>query len=263
MITSLPKVDKYGVLAIHNSAQNRLGECFRSNLTNRKWVYVRANVAIPNGAGIASVAPTSITSGLLAAAAGTKQLKFGGAVNLDTSFPRVPNQPRFSEYMHITKLGGSQFGIVHDHRERECSVEWYSELDFKLATALDANDDMSITVPWLARLATNSGDVIGFAQRAIKVGEYFWALVEGVGWGIAGAAIAAHTALRIDAADGKLDDLSTGDVAIRSAPCAHSTDAQSEVDELVSITAAAPARIGILPFQGGRSQQSYVSPSAN
>ena len=263
MITSLPKVNKDGVLAIHSTAQNRLGEYFCNNLTNRLWVYLRANVAIPEGAGIASVAPTAFTTGLLAAAAGTKELKFSATVNLDTAFPRVPNQPRFYEYMHLTQTGGSQLGVVHEHRDRECSVQWYSEDDLKLTTALAANADVSFAVPWLVRIATTGGDVIGFAQRAIKIGEYFWALVEGVGWGIAGAAVAAGAALRIDGTDGRLDDLSTGAAVVRSAPCAYSIDAQTVAAALVPIVAAAPVRIGILPFQGGRSQTSHEYPSAN
>ncbi len=263
MITSLPKVNKDGVLAIHRTAQNRLGEYFCNNVTNRLWVYVRADVAIPKGAGIASVAPTAFTAGLLAAAAGTAKLKFGTAVDLDTAFPRVPNQPRFYEYMHLTQTGGSQLGVVHEHRARECDVQWYSENDLKLTTALVADADVSFAVPWLVRIATMGGDVIGFAQRALKIGEYFWALVEGVGWGIASAAVAANAALRIDGTDGKLDALSTGAAVIRSAPCAYSIDAQSAADALVPIVAAAPTRIGILPFQGGRSQISYEHPSAN
>ena len=263
MITSLPKVNKHGVLSIHSTAQNRLGEYFCNNVTNRLWVYVRADVAIPEGAGIASVAPTAFTAGLLAAAAGTRGLNFSATVNLGTSFPRVPNQPRFYEYMHLTQTGGSQLGVVHEHRDRECSVQWYTEDDLKLTTALAANADVSFAVPWLVRIATTGGDVIGFAQRAIKIGEYFWALVEGVGWGIAGDAVAANAALRIDGTDGRLDDLSTGAAVIRSAPCAYSIDAQTVADALVPIVAAAPVRIGILPFQGGRSLISYKHPSAN
>lgn len=261
MITSLPKVTKEGVYARHSAPQNRLGEYFCDNERNRLWVYLRANEALSKGAAVASRAPQTISSGLLAAAAGSRKLAFGSAVDLDTTFPSVPNQPRFTEYMLVHQVGGSQMGTVYEHRQRECSVEWFSEDDFELTTALAADDDVTFATPWLVDEASTTAGVIGFAQRAIAVGEYFWALVEGIGWGIANAAIAASVALRVADTDGELDDVAEGSVTAVDS-CAHSLAAAAS-GALVPMVAAAPTRIGILPFQGGRSKISYQHPSAS
>ncbi len=257
MIFSLPKVDKYGVLAIHSTPQNRLGEYFCDNSNNRLWVYLRANEALDKGAAVASRAPQEIASGLQAAAAGSRELVFSG-VNLDTIFPRVPNQPRFSEYMMVQEEGGSQIGTVWEHSQTEMSVQWTSELDFQLASALAASADLIFKTPWLVDEAGTGGAVIGFAQRAIAIGQYFWALVEGFGWGLAGAAIAADTALRVSNANGALDDAASG----ASDPCAYS-EAAAASGELVPIVASAPKKIGILPFNGAKTQISYEHPSVN
>ena len=260
-IPSLPKVDKYGVLAIHTTPQNRLGECFFDNQTNEMWVYVRANAALAQGAPVAVVPNQTITSGLLAAAAGSRKLNFGSSVNLDTTFPRVPNQPRNADYM-IVKAPGNQVGTVYEHRQREMSVEWWYEDDFQLATALAADDDLSFITPWLVTTADgNAGNrgVVGFAQKAIAVGNYFWALVQGLGVGLAGAAISAGDPLSVvDAGDG----LGPAQAADTANACAYALEAAADTD-LVVMTAAAPGRTSIPQFKGGRSKQSYQHPSAS
>ena len=256
MIFSLPKVNRDGVLAIHSTPQNRLGEYFCDNERNQLWVYVRANEAITKGLALSSISPTAITTGLEAAAAGSRELTFSTAVNLDTTFPRVPNQPQFTEYMIVAQTGGSQFGTVHSHAERQCAVEWYTEDDLQLGTALAANANVDFGTPWLMRTAVTAGSVVGFAQRAIAIGEYFWALVDGVGFGYSTAAVVQNTPLRITTTAGELDDGGGN-----SDPCAYSTANQSAADELISIIASAPVKIGIPPFQGVGNDIAYQYPT--
>lgn len=264
-IYTLPKVDKDGVLAIHSTPQNRLGEYFCDNDNNRLWVYLRADAALTKGAALASKSAQSITSGLLQADAGSNKLNFGTSTNLDTTFPRVPNQPQFSEYMVVQEVGGDQLGVVYEHRKTEASVQWFSEDNLKLTTQLAANADLSFFTPWLVGEAGTTSAVLGFAQKAIAQGEYFWALVEGIGWGIPDGAITAGAALRVSNTSGELDDtalaVASSAVATTTAPCAYAMNAAA-ADQLVSIVAAAPARIGIPPFQGTRTEISYDHPSA-
>lgn len=255
MIFSLPKVDKNGVLATHTTPQNRLGEYFCDNENNQLWVYLRANEALSKGAAVASRAAQTIASGLQAAAAGSRKLTFTG-VNLDTTFPRVPNQPRFAEYMVVHQVGGSQIGTVWEHTQTEMSVEWVSEDGFDLTTALADSDDVTFATPWLCNEAGTTSGVIGYAQRAIAVGNYFWALVEGIGWGLANAAIAAGAALRVADANGELDD-AAGDAR---SPCGYSL-AAAAAGELFPMNAAAPMRISIPMFHGRKSRISYEHPS--
>ena len=260
-INTLPKADKYGVYTKHTTPQNRLAEYFCDNDTNKMWVYVRANEAITRGAGIASRAVQTITAGLLATDAGLRDLRFGSATDLNALFPRVPNQPQFAEYMRISvQEGGGQIGTVYEHSQRQMSIEWTSEDDFKLRTNLVADADLALTTSWLVVEASTTAAVIGFAQRDIAAGEYFWALVEGLGWGRANAAIAAGAALRIADTEGELDDIAEAS-ATPVDVCAYA-EAAAAANGLFSIKAAAPARISIPDFHGGRSEISYDHPAA-
>ena len=178
MIFTLNKADKYGMLVKHTYPQDRLGENFCDNDDNRRWVYVRADEGLSKGAALAAKASNQIASGLLATAADTNKLVFNG-VNLDTVFPRVPNQPKFNDFIMVQEVGGSQIGTVYAHSGTEMWVDWWSELERSLSSPLAASANLNFVVPWLVQEAAQTGDVIGFAQREIAVGEYFWALVEG------------------------------------------------------------------------------------
>lgn len=271
MINSLRNVDKDGVLAIHTTPQNRLGEYFCDNETNELWVYLQANNALSRGAALQG--KDVVTFGgdgagdLVAAAAGSRKLTFESSDLDGSSGPlyRVPTQPRNAEYAIVYAPGtDDQFGTVYEHRDRECSVEWWSEIgnDLSLTTALAADTALSFVVPWLANEAGNTDDVIGFAQRDISAGQYFWALVEGLGIGQAGAAIAAGTALRVTGSAGRLDDVAEGSAQAVNA-CAHAkTAAAADGDEFL-ITACAPMRISIPQFKGGRSRIAYQHPAAD
>lgn len=257
MIPSLPKVEKQGVYTIHSTPQNRLGECFWDNETNQMFVYVRADEAITRGAALTSKAPQSINSGLLAAAAGSKTLEFGSTVNLDTTFPRVPNQPKSSEYIIVGVVGSSESGILYAHTQNEAFVSWDTD-DLTLETALLADASLDFTTPWLVREAGTDLGVIGIAQRDIAQGEYFWALVTGYGKAYADAAIAAGAPLYVATTEGEGDDTA---VSVEG-PYAYALRAQSTADRLVDVIAACPSRIGIVPLRKAPSTSSYTHPAA-
>lgn len=259
MIPSLPKVEKDGAYTRHTTPQNKVGEYFCDNQTNQLFVYLRADEAIQKGAPVASRGVTSLTTGLLAVAAEDKKLKFGSAVNLDTSFARVPNQPLFAQYMLVGVVGDSLSGILYEHSTREASVSW--DTDNRLPSeALAADADLDFSVPWLCVEATMTLDVvIGIAQRAIAEGQYFWALVEGHGKTKVNAAVAANAPIRV-AADAEGDDPETG-TTLAQPPYAYSMRAQATADALVDVLAACPGRIGILELRKAPFQSSYTHPT--
>lgn len=271
MIFSLPKVDKWGPLAKHTAPQNRLGELYCDNDTNKLWVYVRANEAITRGAALQSVAPVTGANdadGLQAAAAGSNVIELASDTTDANTFTelltRVPQQPRNSDYAMIRI--GAQTGIIRSFTARSANVEWMSGAEppnWGLRTAIaEANSNtINLLRPWLVEETDgNNQSCIGFAQRAIAVGEYFWALVEGIGEGLAGAAaVAADVALRC-AANGTLvifdADGNPNDVAV-----AWSYGGAASGD--FPIIASAPTKLGVVPLRRtSRSEISYDYPSA-
>lgn len=258
MIPTLPKVEKYGEYTIHDEPQNRLGEYFCNNKTNQLFVYLRANEDLSEGAALSSVAPISITTGLQAAAAGSKQLKFGASIDLDELLPRVPNDPKFSEYVIVGVVGSSESGILYSHTKRAADMSWDTD-NLLLETALAENASIDIAIPWLAREAGADLGVIAIAQRAIAAGKYFWGLVEGLGKAYADAAVAAGVPLYVITTEGEGDDPAT---ASTEGPYAYTLRAQSTADRLVDVIAACPARIGIVPLLRAPQRISYEHPEA-
>ena len=244
MITSLRSGDATGVYVVHQTPQNRLGEYFCDNETNRLFVYLRANAGIAKGTPVVSMGASVLVTGLQAAAVGSRVLKFAG-VNLNTTFPRVPAQPRESEYMIVGISGTDVSGIVYAHTQTEMDVSWDTDNGL-LGTALTADWDLAVSVPWLVHAASTSlPGVVGIAQRTLEAGDFFWALVEGVGKILLGADATAGASLSI----------------LTNQPIAYTLRPQV-ADELVDCVAAAPVRIGIPPFERIPNLQSYQHPSA-
>lgn len=275
MIFSLPKVDKGGVLAVHTTPQNRVGEYFCDNESNQLWVYLRANAALTRGMPLVSRPPQVITVGLQAAAAASRRLTFDSGSNaltvdgsqtsddLNAIFPRVSRQPRNAEYMVVRETANDQMGTVHAHAARSMDVEWWSEDDYALTTALVDDGDVHLMTPWLVNHAdgnAGSDGVVAFAQAAIAQGRYFWGLVEGIGIGLAAAAVTAGVGLLVNNNADGLSPLTEASHAV-SHRVAYSLGAAADADEF-PIVASAPARISIPPFAGGRSTKSYKYPAA-
>ena len=107
----------------------------------------------------------------------------------------------------------------------------------------------------MVREAEN-GAVIGIAQRAIAAGEYFWALVDGLGYAIAHDDVDAGDPLRLDTdGEGELVDPAAEPTvaSVLNAPSAYALDAAAAGD-LVPIQAKVPTCISVPPFRGGQSQ---------
>ena len=255
-IYSLPNVDQHGVLAIHSEPKNRLGEYFCDNDNNRLWVYLRADEALSKGVGLVPKAVSSITSAA-SADAGSNVVDFAATVDLDGLFPRCPHQPRNADYM-LLHAGNGDFGTIWEYTTRRVQVQWFSRLDFKLSAAL-VTTTVNITVPWLVReaAAASSPMVIGFTQREIPLGSYFWALVEGIGGTLLSTATIPHTGLDIANTEGETDMIDAASISDNIG----FTLATGAANTFSPFVAAAPVRIGILPFQGNLRDIAYEHPS--
>ena len=277
MIFSLPKADNGGVRVTHSSPANRVGEYFCDNETNSLWVYLRAERAISRGVPVNSLAPVRYSAGLEAAAVGSRRLTF--SVDLTTPFfngtaERIPERPQHCEYLIIYDVENNQMGTVWARQGlRALNVEWWSEDNLSLGTALAANDDVHFNAPWLVRPADGNAPphgAVGIAQADVPSGHYFWALVEGVGVGLAAAAIdVTGTSLAVhDAGDG-LEPLAAADLLTLNV-CAYALTGTTpgsgvtvaDGDEF-PIIAAVPTRISIPPFTGGRSNPAYQHPAVS
>ena len=210
VLPDLPRADDDGVLAIHDEPYAPLGSCYQDQDTGYTWQYLKASEALAYGDALQAYYALHTMPDLAAAVpAGTHDI-VDTSENFLTSLARVKPTSRQMEMAMIYVDGGTgvgQRGIITEFQNNRLIVEWDSA-DGTLETALATDSTFEIYADWLARKVRNpAAQTIGFVQNRNGVAQdkYFWALHEGKGVYIAGAAITASgTVLTPHATDGRL-----------------------------------------------------------
>ena len=272
MIFSLPRGTDDGVYSINDEPYAALGECYSEHETDSDWVYCKADVALAKGEAIKGKIITLATALGASVAAGTHKLPDSAAA-FNTTLARVPTDGAKNyenAEIHIgAGTGAGQNGTILSYTNKELTIYWDSD-NGTLQTALvggagDATDSQyQLIIPWLAVKATGADNVMGFAQRDVEAGKYFWALNQGRG--------VAHTGEAIAAADvsGELNISATtagaviAQVATLLTPGCATAKSQAPDDSLVLIDAHCRERPRRVRFMGrtGPYIQSYQDPPA-
>lgn len=244
------------------------GECYGAAKGGRIWSFVKAKEVLKKGNPLASdLALLSLTDKFKAAPAGSAAVEYAGTDAGDNFLEQLKAVPPVSQYrakaiLNITGgTGVDQSAIIHRIYAKKLDVEWLNTTDGRLVTALATNTDATIEVPWLVEKAGTGSAVVGFAQDDIAKDQWFWMLVEGQGYYLSGAAIAAGAALRVSAS-GKVDD---GVITLANAPspCGYSIGAISATDKVGWGNLVAPSRIGkVVFFHEGMYKGSHKQPVA-
>lgn len=272
MIFSLPRGTDDGVYSINDEPYAALGECYSEHETDSIWVYLKASVALAKGEAVKGKIITLSAALAAAVAAGTHKLNHAAAT-FNTTLSGVPADGAKNyenAEIHIgAGTGAGQNGTIISYTNTELTIYWDSD-DGTLKTALvggagDATDSKyQLNIPWLAVKAETADSVIGFAQRDVAAGKYFWALNEGRG--------VAHTGEEIAAADvgGELNIHASTDGAVIAqtedllTPGCATALSQAPDNSLVLIDAHCKSRPRRVRFMGrtGPYIQSYEDPPA-
>lgn len=209
----------------------------------REWVYLKAGVVLEQGEGLMSNMSigTIITNLDTVSAAGSDLITDTGST-FETDGVLTG--------MMISVHGGTglgQFGIVLEvQSETVLRIQWLSSGDGKLDTALDTTSDLTVFAPWLGILCANDKTCIGFAQIDVALNSFFWALVNGIGYGVmdTSVAMAENDPLTIGDTSGQLTKVAATDL---DSPCATAVHIMT-TDATQAVIMAHARTISSVPF---------------
>ena len=189
-----------GVMAKHKEPIVDLGTCYFMERTDQVWQYLKAGEALTRGMALQSTLDWfNFDNAFQTAAAGTRKLTYRGTgtVAVTNNFPLqllgLPKSSKWREKALLfidTGTGDDQVAVIHRVYDRSLDVEWLDSEDGGLTTAISNSSDFTISGSYRALKTTAENIVcIGFVQHEnVALDEYFWALVEGQGFFLNGAA---------------------------------------------------------------------------